>query len=111
MVPLNVAIDIAKVGEGDLQKVLCEAYQDEELRGAKLLKVRRFIDRRRERLQRKSGKRKARDMSSQKILLAYRDESTRQQVVVKQATQPVQQPPQQSPVQAVASAIQQASRI
>ena len=85
LVPLNVAIDIAKVGEGDLQKVLCEAYQDEELRGAKLLKVRRFIDRRRERLQRKSGKRKARDMSSQKILLAYRDESTRQQVVVKQA--------------------------
>ncbi len=85
LVPLNVAIEIAKVDDKDIQKVLQDAYQDKELRGAKLMKVRRFIERRRARARRKAEGPATRAMSSRKLLLAYRDDSTRKQVVVKQA--------------------------
>jgi len=85
-VPLCVAIEIATSDDKGVQKALHDAYEQNLLRGKKLIKVREFIDKRRARLQ--GRKVKGEDPSAgsaRKMLQAYRDETAKQQAVVKQA--------------------------
>ena len=85
-VPLSVAIEIATSDDKGVQKALHDAYEQNLLRGKKLLKVREFIDKRRAGLDGKEAKEgDPKSLSTHKMLKAYRDETTRQQAVVKQA--------------------------
>ena len=85
-VPLSVAIEIAAADDARIQKALHDAYEQNLLRGKKLLKVREFIEKRRAGLDGKEAKEgDPKSVSTHKMLKAYRDETTRQGAVVKQA--------------------------
>ncbi len=87
-IPLSVAIEIATSDDEGIQKVLHEAYEQNLLRGKKLLRVRAFIEKRRadHGLTGSETKEGSPDcLSTHKMLKAYRDETARQQAVVKQA--------------------------
>lgn len=85
-VPLSIAIEIATSDDQGVQKALHDAYEQNLLRGRKLLKVREFIEKRRAGLKgRKAGGEDGRTISAHKMLRAYRDETARQQGVIKQA--------------------------
>ena len=85
-VPLCVAIEIATSDDEGIQRALHEAYEQNLLRGKKLLKVRAFIEKRRAGLNGKEAKDgDPESLSTQKLLKAYRDETTRQRAIVKQA--------------------------
>jgi len=85
-VPLSVAIEIATSDDEGIQRALHDAYEQNLLRGKNLLKVREFIKKRRAGLDGKEAKNgDPKSLSTHKMLRAYRDETTRQQAVVKQA--------------------------
>jgi ParB family chromosome partitioning protein len=85
-VPLCVAIEIATSDDEGIQRALHEAYEQNLLRGRKLLKVRAFIEKRRAGLNGKEAKEgNPESLSTHKMLKAYRDETTRQRAIVKQA--------------------------
>lgn len=85
-VPLCVAIEIATSDDKGVQKALHDAYEQNLLRGAKLMKVREFIDKRRAAMQGHKANEEDREaVSARKMLQAYREETARQQGVVKQA--------------------------
>jgi ParB family transcriptional regulator, chromosome partitioning protein len=87
-VALTVAIRIANSKDEEIQRVLCEAYEDNTLRGEKLWAVRRMLE------QREThgkgvylgGHRKSRPRPTKEALLkAYRQETQRQKLLVKRA--------------------------
>ena len=49
ILPLNMAIEIAKSSDEDVQQALTQAYTETKLRGRKLVAVRRIIEQRRRR--------------------------------------------------------------
>lgn len=84
--PLSVAIQIATSDDEGIQRALHEAYEQNLLRGKKLLSVRAFIEKRRAGVKDKLAKEGPIDsLSTQKMLKAYREETARQRAVVKQA--------------------------
>lgn len=86
--PLSVAIEIATSDDEGIQKALHEAYEQNLLRGKKLLRVRAFIEKRRAGQTHTGSEAKEGDpdsLSTRKMLKAYRDETARQRAVVKQA--------------------------
>jgi len=87
-IPLSVAVEIATSDDEGIQRALHEAYEQNLLRGKKLLRVREFIEKRRADDGTKGDATKEGDpgsLSTHKMLRAYRDETARQQAVVKQA--------------------------
>jgi len=85
-IPLCVAIEIATADDQAVQKALHEAYDQNLLRGRKLLRVREFIEKRRAGTKgRTTPGEDGHTISARKMLRAYRDETARQQSVVKQA--------------------------
>jgi len=87
-IPLSVAVEIATSDDEGIQRALHEAYEQNLLRGKKLLRVRAFIEKRRASQgckgnQVKDGQSDC--LSARKMLKAYRDETARQRAVVKQA--------------------------
>ena len=84
--PLSVAIQIANSDDEGIQKALQEAYEQNLLRGQKLLRVRAFIEKRRAKVKSEAPKNGKKDsLTTQKMLKAYREETARQRTVVKQA--------------------------
>jgi ParB family chromosome partitioning protein len=87
-VPLSVAIKISNADEEGLQKALCQAYEENSLRGHKLLTVRRIIE-----LRKANGKRMSRGTrrkadpvhSADGLVRVYRQEANRQQLLVKKS--------------------------
>ena len=86
-VPVSVAIEIAAADDEGIQEALHDAYEKNLLRGRKLLRVREFIEKRRAGLNGTdaSDEKKPKILTSRKMLQAYRDETTRQRAVIKQA--------------------------
>ena len=84
-VPLSVAIEIAAADDEGIQKALHDAYEQNLLRGRKLLKVREFIEKRRAGMDGRPADKNGESLSTRKMLQAYRDEAARQKAVVKQA--------------------------
>ena len=86
-VPIAVAVRIATSDDEGIQKALHEAYEQNMLRGKKLLKVREFIEKRRAAQQGKVNEAKDENahLSTRRMLKAYREETTRQRAVIKQA--------------------------
>ena len=87
-IPVSVAMQIANSDEVGLQQALCDAYEDNTLRGRKLLTVRRIIDQRKAEGKRfNRGVRRKTDQrpSADKLVRAYRQEADRQKLLVKKA--------------------------
>ena len=87
--PMSIAIHIAASDDEQVQRVLCEAYEDNTLRGQKLATVRRLIEQRLARgkdvKQGGGQRRRAPRPSKDALLRAYRDETQRQKVMVRKA--------------------------
>jgi len=87
-IALTVAIQIASSNDEEIQRVLCEAYEDKSLRGQKLATVRRLIEARMTRgkdLRIGGPKRPRVRPSKESLLRAYREETQRQKLMVKKA--------------------------
>ncbi len=87
-IPLSVAIEISNADEIGVQRALCEAYEDQTLRGKKLFVVRRIIDQRNQSGKRLEGNAKSkadRPTSTESLVRIYRQEVDRQQMLVKRA--------------------------
>lgn len=91
LLPLNMAIEIARADDDDVQRALTQAYSEKKLRGRKLVAVRRLIEQRRRRgkhLHGQSfGRRDAakRPLTTESMIRMYRQEADRQRVLIKKA--------------------------
>jgi ParB family transcriptional regulator, chromosome partitioning protein len=91
ILPLNMAIEIAKSSDEDVQRALTQAYTEKKLRGKKLVAVRKIIEQRRRsgkqihdsRFGRRDGTKRA--LTSESIIRVYRQEADRQKLLVKKA--------------------------
>lgn len=91
ILPLNMAIEIAKSSDEDVQRALTQAYAEKKLRGKKLVAVRKIIEQRRRsgkqihdiRFGRRDGTK--RPLTSESIIRVYRQEADRQKLLVKKA--------------------------
>jgi ParB family chromosome partitioning protein len=91
ILPLNMAIEIARSNDDDVQRALTQAYTDKKLRGKKLVAVRRILEQRRRsgkqihesRFGRRDGAK--RPLTSESIIRVYRQEADRQKLLVKKA--------------------------
>lgn len=91
MLPLNLAVEISRTDDEGAQRALTEAYTEKKLRGKKLAAVRRLLQRRKLRGRhvdetpfgsRSTGKR---PLTSDALVLVYRQEAGRQQLMIKKA--------------------------
>lgn len=87
-IPLNVAVTIATADDEEVQRALKEAYDNNDLRGKRLLAARRIIE------SRKSGGKKLRSgvnrnslgrIAGHDVLKAYQEETHKQRVMVHKA--------------------------
>ena len=91
ILPLNMAIEIAKSSDEDVQRALTQAYTEKKLRGKKLVAVRRLIEQRRRRGKQvhdsNFGRRDIakRPLTSESIIRVYRQEADRQKLLIKKA--------------------------
>ena len=91
ILPLNMAIEIAKSSDEDVQHALTQAYTEKKLRGKKLVAVRRIIEQRRRsgkqmhdsRFGRRDGSK--RPLTGESIIRVYREEAAKQKLLVKKA--------------------------
>lgn len=90
VLPVSVAVEIARADEAGVQALLAQAYAEKKLSGGKLVKVRRLLDARSRRGRRADdnpfGKKGARRPNSTAALLrVFQQEADRQRVFVKKA--------------------------
>jgi ParB family chromosome partitioning protein len=91
ILPINMAIEIARSSDEDVQHALTQAYTEKKLRGKKLVAVRRIIEQRRRsgkqmhdiRFGRRDGAK--RPLTGESIIRVYRQEADRQKLLVKKA--------------------------
>jgi ParB family chromosome partitioning protein len=85
--PVSVAVEIASAEDGDVQRVLQQAYDEKLLRGNRLTKATRLIEQRRRRgktFQIEDRGRK-RPVSLQSVLKVYREDSQKKRALVRKA--------------------------
>lgn len=85
-IPLTVAATIARGDDKEIQRALAEAYESGEVRGAKLLRVRRIINERYGKSRgKKSVKRSAKELSVDSLVREYQEHTRQQQELVMRA--------------------------
>ncbi|WP_314962770.1 plasmid partitioning protein RepB C-terminal domain-containing protein [Bradyrhizobium cosmicum] len=90
IIPLNMAIEIAKSDDDDVQRALTQAYSEKKLRGRKLVAVRRLLDQRRRSKHLRSHNYGRRDppkrpLTSEAMIRVYKREADRQRLLIKKA--------------------------
>lgn len=91
LIPMTLAMEIAKSDDEAVQAALAQAYTEKKLRGKKLVAVRRLIEQRRRRgrhiRDNNYGRRDPakRPLTSDALMRAYRQEADRQKVMIKKA--------------------------
>lgn len=90
LLPLNMAIEISKSSDDEVQQALTQAYAEKKLRGRKLVAVRRLIEQRQRRGKHirdiSNGRREPkRPLTSEAIVRVYRQEADRQKLLIKKA--------------------------
>ncbi|CAN5190969.1 plasmid partitioning protein RepB C-terminal domain-containing protein [soil metagenome] len=90
VLPLNMAIEISKSNDDEVQRALTQAYTEKKLRGKKLVAVRKLLEQRRRRGKHIRttvyGRRETkRPLTSEAMLRVYRQEADRQRLLVKRA--------------------------
>lgn len=86
-IPFTVALDIAEAEDKDIQAALQTAYENNILRGKKLLAAKKLVE-----LRRKRGKSlktnphlKLRPVSSEALLRAYQEDTDRKKILIRRA--------------------------
>jgi ParB family chromosome partitioning protein len=91
ILPINMALEIAKSNDDEVQRALTQAYVEKRLRGKKLVAVRRIIEQRQRRGKHIHDKRfgrqtkSRRPLTSESIIRVYRQEADRQKLLIKRA--------------------------
>jgi ParB family chromosome partitioning protein len=86
-IPVSIAVEIAGASDEETQIVLQQAYENNQLRGQKLIAVKRLIEQRRRRgkgLQ-VNGKRREQTLSSNALIRVYRDDVDRKRLLIRKA--------------------------
>jgi ParB family chromosome partitioning protein len=91
ILPINMALEIAKSNDDEVQRALTQAYVEKRLRGKKLVAVRRIIEQRQRRGKHMHDKqfgrptKSRRPLTSESIIRVYRQEADRQKLLIKRA--------------------------
>jgi ParB family chromosome partitioning protein len=84
-IPISIAVIIASSNDHQIQKALTEAYEKNTLRGNKLLTARKLVEKRRmngKGLKPTPRKKKEDEVSSQKLLRVYEEETAKQKLLI-----------------------------
>tara|TARA_R100000406_G_scaffold90195_1_gene76806 strand:- start:215 stop:1099 length:885 start_codon:yes stop_codon:yes gene_type:complete len=89
-IPHSIAMEIARAKEGEVQRALAEAYEQNKLPGNQVLAIRQIIEQRRvsgKQVHRGSGKdARTRRVSSESLIRSYQRETERQKLLIKRAS-------------------------
>ena len=88
VMPANIAMEIARAPDGDVQRALAEAYENKLLPGNQVLAIRRIIlqrSQRRKKLHRGPGVRHTGKVTAAALIQSYETEARRQKLLVKKA--------------------------
>jgi ParB family chromosome partitioning protein len=90
LIPLSLAIDIARAGTTDVQNVLMDAYQAGKIKGKKLAAIRRLLDQREKRHRRLPNNgfgaiRGSRRIAPVDLMKVYQREAEKQRILVKRS--------------------------
>lgn len=91
LIPISLAVDIARADTDEAQNLLIDAYESGQIRGKKLVAVRRMLDQRMKRNGRAAavhglGRRNAnRRMTSTDLMQIYQREAEKQRILVKKS--------------------------
>lgn len=90
LMPISLAVEIAKADDEGVQRALTQAYADKTLKGKKLVAVRRLLEQRERKGRRvplsvMGRKDLKRPMTSEALIRVYRQEADRQKLLVKKA--------------------------
>lgn len=87
-IPVSVAVDIAEAKDSSVREVLRRAYENNTLRGSKLLAAKRLVEARLRlgKGQVGTNQRKRRSLSVESLLRTYRDDVERKQILIRKAT-------------------------
>ena len=86
--PANIAIEIARAADGDVQRALAEAYEKKLLPGNQVLAIRRIIlqrSQRRKKPHRGRGVPHTGKVTAASLIQSYENEAQRQRVLVRKA--------------------------
>jgi len=86
-IPVSIAVEIAGASDEDTQIVLQQAYENNLLRGQKLVAVKRLIEQRRRRGKglHVNGRRREQTLSSNAPIRAYREDVDRKRLLIRKA--------------------------
>ena len=86
-IPVSVAVEIADTDDAGVQRALQQAYEQNQLRGRKLLVVKRLIEQRRRRGKGLANtyRKRAQTLSSDALLRAYREDADKKRLLVRKA--------------------------
>jgi ParB family transcriptional regulator, chromosome partitioning protein len=86
-VPLSVAVDIATADDAAIQDALQQAYESNELRGRKLLIVRKLMENRRRRGKGLGGSvaRRKENVTSASLIRVYQEDTERKRLLIRKA--------------------------
>ncbi|WP_424944149.1 plasmid partitioning protein RepB C-terminal domain-containing protein [Aliiroseovarius crassostreae] len=87
-IPVSVAVDIADAEDAKVQDVLRQAYENNLLRGGKLLAAKRLVEARQKhgKGQLGSDKKQKRTLSVESLLRTYQNDVERKQILLRKAT-------------------------
>jgi ParB family chromosome partitioning protein len=88
VMPANIAMEIARASDGDVQRALAEAYENKLLPGNQVLAIRRIIlqrSQRRKKPHRGRGVPHTGKVTAASLIKSYEDETQRQRVLVRKA--------------------------
>src|ERR1700730_11044662 len=88
VMPANIAMEIARAPDGDVQRALAEAYENKLLPGNQVLAIRRIIlqrSQRRKKPHRGRGVPHTGKVTAASLIKSYEDETQRQRVLVRKA--------------------------
>ena len=87
-IPVSVAVDIADAEDSNVQVILRQAYENNLLRGGKLLAAKRLVEARQKHGKGQPGtdKRQRRSLSVESLLRTYQNDVEKKQVLLRKAT-------------------------
>ncbi|MEX0328906.1 MAG: plasmid partitioning protein RepB C-terminal domain-containing protein [Ruegeria sp.] len=86
--PVSVAVDIAEAKDSEVQDVLREAYENNQLRGGRLMAAKRLVEARQQygKGQPSADQKKRRSLSVESLIRTYQNDVEKKQVLLRKAT-------------------------
>ena len=86
--PVSVAVDIAEAKDSDVQDVLRQAYENNQLRGGRLMAAKRLVEARQQygKGQPSADRKKRRTLSVESLIRTYQNDVEKKQVLLRKAT-------------------------